>query len=192
MELSLGFTDKEITPWGGMAVVKRMLDHIGWDAALHAAELPQPGSNRGYAPEQLVNQFMLSVWSGANRFEHLEVTRFDATLGKIFGYEKMANYKALTRLLDKFDQATIESVFPGLYQHLFDQVGLQTLTLDLDSTVLTRYGFQQGAIRGYNPSKRGRASHHPLMAFVADSRMLANVWLRPGNAHTANNAIAFL
>ena len=192
MELSLGFTYKEITPWGGMAVVKRMLDYIGWDGVLHAAQLPQPGSNRGYAPEQFNNQFMLSVWSGANRFEHLEVTRFDAALGNIFAYKKMANYKALTRLLDKFDQVTIETVFPGLYQHLFNQVGLQTLTLDLDSTVLTRYGFQQGALRGYNPTKRGRASHHPLMSFVADSPMIANVWLRPGNAHTANNAIAFL
>lgn len=192
MDLSLGFSDKQITPWGGMALIKRMLDHIGWDDALLKAELPQPGSNRGYAPEQLVNQFMLSVWSGANRFEHLEVTRFDAVLGKIFGYERMANYKAFTRLLDKFDQATIERVFPSLYQHLFAQVGLKTLTLDLDSTVLTRYGFHQGALRGYNPSKRGRASHHPLMSFVADTRMLANVWLRPGNAHTANNAIGFL
>jgi len=94
----------------------------------------------------------------------------------------MADYKALTRLLDKFDQATIERVFPGLYQHLFAQVGLQTLTLDLDSIVLTRYGFQQGAARGYNPSKRGRASHHPLMAFVADTRMLANVIVLKGES----------
>lgn len=192
MDLLLGFSDKQITPWGGMALVKRMLDHIDWAGAMRAAQLPQPGSNRGYAPEQLIDQFMLSLWSGANRFEHLEVTRFDAVLGQIFGYKRMANYKALTRLLDKFDQATIERVFPGLYQHLFAQVGLQTLTLDLDSTVLTRYGFQQGAVRGYNPSKRGRASHHPLMAFVADTRMLANVWLRPGNAHSANNVISFL
>lgn len=192
MELSLGFTDKQITPWAGMALVKRMLEHIGWDGALQRAQLPQPGSNRGYAPEQLVGQFMLSLWCGANRFEHLEVTRFDTVLGNIFGYGHMANYKALTRLLDKFDQACIAQTFPGLYQHLFAQVGLQTLTLDLDSTVLCRYGLQQGAARGYNPSKRGRCSHHPLMAFVADTRMLANVWLRPGNAHTANNAIAFL
>ncbi|MDM7456514.1 MAG: transposase [Tepidimonas sp.] len=71
-------------------------------------------------------------------------------------------------------------------------MGLQTLTLDLDSTVLSRCGAQQGASRGDNPSKRGRASHHPHMAFVADTRMLANVWLRPDNAHTANNAIALL
>ncbi len=66
------------------------------------------------------------------------------------------------------------------------------ITLDLDSTVMTRYGQQEGAARGYNPSKRGRASHHPLMAFVSDLRMVANCWLRPGNSHMANNAQAFL
>jgi hypothetical protein len=84
-----------------------MLDHIGWDGALKRAELPQPGSNRGYAPEQLVTQFMLEVWCGANRFEHLEVTRLDSVLGTIFGDARIANYRALTRLLDKFDHARI-------------------------------------------------------------------------------------
>lgn len=192
MNLELDFTDKQITPWAGMALMRRMLDHMGWDQALERAGLPQPGSNRGYAPEQLVGQFMLSVWCGANRFEHMEVSRYDSTLGCIFGYEQMANYKAFTRLIDKFDQASIARIFPGLYQHLFDQTALASITLDLDSSVLTRYGVPQGAARGYNPAKKGRASHHPLMAFVAESRMLANVWLRPGNAHTANNAIGFL
>ena len=51
---------------------------------------------------------------------------------------------------------------------------------------------QEGAARGYNPSKRGRASHHPLMAFVADTRMIANCWLRPGNAVSAHNVQGFL
>ena len=192
MNLELGFTDKQITPWGGMALMRRMLDHIGWDERLQAAELPPRGSNRGYAPEQLVGQFMLSVWCGANRFEHMEVSRFDTVLGGVFGYERMANYKAFTRLLDKFDQCAIVRIFAPLYQHLFDQIAVSSITLDMDSTVLTRYGQHQAASRGYNPSKPGRNSHHPLMAFVADSRMLANVWLRPGNTHSANNAISFL
>jgi hypothetical protein len=43
---------------------------------------------------------------------------------------------------------------------------------------MTRYGQQEGAARGYNPRKPGRNSHHPLMAFVADIRMIANLWLR--------------
>jgi hypothetical protein len=65
-------------------------------------------------------------------------------------------------------------------------------SLDLDSTVITRYGKQDGATKGYNPHKKGRASHHPLMAFVADTEMVANFWLRPGATHSANNVEAFL
>lgn len=57
---------------------------------------------------------------------------------------------------------------------------------------MTRYGEQQGAKKGYNPTKRGRKSHHPLLAFVADCRMIANFWLRAGNTSSAHNSIAFL
>lgn len=192
MGFELQFTDKEITAWGGMGLMKRMLDHIDFDRALRESELPQPGSNRGYAPEQLVTQFMLSVWCGANRFEHGEVTRHDPVLRRLFGFKRMANFKAVMRLFNKFTQAENERVMGALYRWLFGLLSVDGLTLDLDSTVMTRYGQQEGAVRGYNPSKRGRDSHHPLMAFVSDVRMLANCWLRPGNSHTANNVSAFL
>ncbi len=59
--------------------------------------------------------------------------------------------------------------------------------MDLDSTVITRFGEQQqGGARGYNPSKPGCRSHHPQMAFVAELRMVTNVWLRPRNTGGAN------
>lgn len=192
MEFDLRFTDKEITAWGGLGLMKRILDRLGFDAALANAGLPQPGSNRGYRPEQLITQFMLSVWCGANRFEHGEVTRHDPVLKRLFGFERMANFKAVMRLFNKFTQATNEAVMDSLYQWMFGQLAINGITLDLDSTVMTRYGTQQGAVRGYNPGKRGRASHHPLMAFVADTRMIANCWLRPGNSSSANNVQAFL
>ncbi len=192
-DFELQFSDKLITPWGGMALIKRMLDHIGFDRALASAGLPQPGSNRGYRPEQLITQMMLSVWCGGNRFEHAEVTRFDRVLGSIFGISRMANFKAITRLYGKCSQTVNDRVFGSLYRWLFEQLHIGRVTLDLDSTVITRFGQQQeGGARGYNPSKPGRKSHHPLMAFVADVRMIANVWLRPGNSGSANNVIGFL
>jgi hypothetical protein len=151
MNLELRFSDKQITPWGGMAIMKRLLDHLGFESALPAADLPAPSSNRGYSPEQLVTQFMLSVWCGANRFEHGEVTRHDPVLQKLFGFKRMANFKAIIR-----------------------------------------YGKQEGAAKGDNPRKPGRLSHHPLMAFVADTRMIANCWLRPGHTGSANHVQGFL
>jgi hypothetical protein len=164
MDYELRFTDKKITAWGGMALMKRMLDHLGFEQALRQAQLPAPGSNRGYAPAQLVMQFMLSVWCGANRFEHCEVTRFDAVLKRIFGFARMANFKAVMRLFRRFTPGTSESVMDSLYRWLFGHIAIDGVTLDLDSTVMTRYGTQQGAAKGYNPSKPGRLSHHPLSA----------------------------
>ncbi|MEO6830650.1 MAG: transposase [Chitinophagaceae bacterium] len=44
----------------------------------------------------------------------------------------------------------------------------------------------------YNPQKRGRLSHHPLIAFVSDLRLVANMWLRSGDTSDANNLLSFL
>jgi hypothetical protein len=47
-------------------------------------------------------------------------------------------------------------------------------------------------LKRYNKHKPGRKSQHPLLAFVADIEMVANFWLRSGDAHTAINFQAFL
>lgn len=146
MEFDLRFTDKEITAWGGMGIMKRMLDHLGFAAALTNAGLPQPGSNRDYRPEQLITQVMLSVWCGANRFEHGEVTRYDPVLKRVFGFTLMANFKAIIRLFRRFTQQTTESVMDSLCQWIFEHLVIIGLALDLDSTVMTRYGTQDGQL----------------------------------------------
>lgn len=191
-ELELSFSDKEITPWGGMALMSRMLQKIGFNDALRGVQLPAQGSNRGYSPYQLIEQFLISVWCGANRFEHMEVTRHDEAIRKIFKYKRMAGHKAFQRYFRKFTQADNHRVFEGLYKWFFSQLHFNNFTLDLDSTVISRYGQQEGAKRGYNPHKSGRNSHHPILAFVADCRMVANCWLRSGDTHTANNFEGFL
>jgi DDE family transposase len=192
MDLKLAFTDKEITPWSGMIFMKKLLDQTGILTKLVSCDLPGQGSNRGYNPIQLITSFMVSIWCGANRFEHLEVSRFDEVLRKIFGFKKMAGHKAYQRYFQKFTIAINQQVFTKLSHWFFNQIKLDNYTLDVDSTVLTRYGTQEGAAKGYNPQKPGRNSHHPLLAFVDECKMIANFWLRSGNAYTTNNFLSFL
>lgn len=54
-------------------------------------------------------------------------------------------------------------------------------TLDLDSTVFERYGKQDGSLKGHNPRKHGRPSHHPLLAVLCEAHFLLHGWLRSGN-----------
>lgn len=190
---NLSFSDKNITPWGGISLMKRMLDRMGFTSALQDCKLPTPASNRGYSPVQLIEQFMISIWCGANRYEHAEITRMDDVLRNIFGFTRMAGHRTISRLFGKFDQNLCGKVFDNLYSWFFSSLNINYITLDLDSTVITRYGNnQEGATKGYNPNKRGRPSHNPLMAFIADTEMVANFWLRPGSSHSANNVAGFL
>ncbi|WP_185154199.1 transposase [Fulvivirga sp. M361] len=192
MNLKLVFTDKEITPWSGMIFMKKLLNQTGIFTELIKRDLPEQGSNRGYDPIQLITSFMVSIWCGANRFEHLEVSRFDDVLRRIFGYKKMAGHKAYQRYFKQFTIATNQQVFTKVIQWFFEQIRLDNYTLFVDSTVLTRYGDQQGAKKGYNPQKPGRNSHHPLLAFVDECKMVANFWRRSGDAYTTNNFLSFL
>lgn len=187
------FTSREISAWGGMALMKRMLDSMDFRKAASQWELPEPGSNRGYAPVQLIEQLLVSIWCGACRFTHLDITRLDSTLTRLFGWTRVAGHKAIVRLFGRFDMMRHERVQAQIYRWFFDTVStLPSVTVDMDSTVITRHGEQEGAVRGYNPNKRGRLSHHPLLAFVAEARMVANFWLRPGDAHSANNVLQFI
>src|SRR5437868_608471 len=65
-------------------------------------------------------------------------------------------------------------------------------TLDLDSTVFERYGRQEGSLKGHNPRKHGRPSHHPLLAILAEAKLVLHAWLRSGNTASARGVKAFL
>ena len=190
--IKIEFTDKEITPWGGMVLLKKMLIKMEINKILDKVPFPTQGSNRGYSPQQLFLNFLVGVWCGANCFEHLEVTRQDEVIRQIFNWKKMPGNRSFQRFFGKFNQATNQKVFDNLYQWFFGNLVFDNFTVDFDSTIITRYGEQQGAKKGYNPKKRGRKSHHPLMAFVGDCRMVANFWLRPGDSGTTNNFLSFL
>lgn len=193
MKFELSFTNKEITPWGGMVFLKQMLDKIGFREQIEQCEaLPIPQSNNSYKKEVLLESFITSIWCGANRFLHTEITRSDKALGTIFDWIKTPAQDAYKRYFSKFTQNTNQQVGHHFFSWFFHNLNINYFTLDIDSSVITRYGTQEGAKKGYNPKKKGRNSHHPIIAFVNDVRMVANFWLRSGDTGSANNFIGFL
>jgi hypothetical protein len=193
MEFEIDYTDKEITPWGGMVFMRQMLEKMEFRKVVTAQkDLPVSGSNRGYSSTTIVEAFLVSIWCGANRFLHTEVTRHDAALSKIFNWKRTPGQDTYKRFFSKFNQATNQRVSDYFYSWIFDNVKFDHFTLDCDSSVMTRYGTQEGSKKGYNPTKRGRPSHHPLIAFIADVKLVANMWLRSGDTSSSNNFLSFL
>ena len=165
-DLEIAFTAKEITAFGGVSLLYKMLDNCHFKEALSSVGLPQQGSNRGKSPEQLIYGLFTGVWCGASCYNHLDIVRFDPTLCHLMGYEKGPDHRAYQRYFNKFSQAINQRVFDSLYSWFFSELCFDNYTLDFDSTVMERCGDQEGAAVGYNPKRPGRKSHHPLLAFV--------------------------
>lgn len=191
-EIQVEFTDKQVTAWGGMKLMKDMLDSIGIKKFMKTLDLPEKGSNRGYESMQIIECFWTSIWIGAGRFSHSSYLRYDKVLQKIFGWNQAPSQSTYSRFFQKFSWKRNDEVFVPLQKWFIDNLKIKNITIDFDSSVMTRYGEQEGSKVGYNSSKPGRASHHPLMAFIAETRMVANAWLRPGNTVALSNCKAFI
>lgn len=170
-----------------------MLQRIGFSKLIEDNEdLPVSGSNRGYKTSTIIEGFITNIWCGANRFLHTEVTQHDTALGKIFGWHRTPGQDTYKRFFNKFNQVTNQKLSDYFNSWIFDNFHFDNFTLDIYSSVMTSYGQQEGAKKGYNPKKRGRSSHHPLIAFIDDVKLVANMWLRSGDTSSANNFLGFL
>ena len=172
--------------------MKDLIDKTGISKKLLSLGLPEGTSNNRIDPISIVESFWVGIWIGCYRFSHTAVVRLDEVLRQIFGWKRVASGTTFGRFFKKFSPSLNHRVFIELYSWFFEQLQFDNYTLDVDSSVITRYGEQQGAKRGYNPNKRGRNSHHPLFAFVSDIRMVANCWNRSGDTNSSSNCIHFL
>ncbi len=83
-------------------IMKKMMDRSGIYDLLSFLDLPIPGLNRGYKVGKIIKSFLVSVWCGANRFLHTEVTRQDAVIRQIFGWEGICCQDTYKRFFSRF------------------------------------------------------------------------------------------
>lgn len=192
MALAFEYSDNPVTPWGGMQEMKLLVDKTGILPKLRELPLPVSTSNNSIPALDIIESFWVGIWIGCFRFSHTAVVRMDEVLRQLFGWKRVPSGTTYGRFFKKFTPSMNHALFMELYRWFFKLVEFDNYTLDVDSSVITRYGLQEGSKVGYNPKKPGRASHHPLFAFVNDIRMVVNCWNRSGNTASSSNAVHFL
>ena len=191
-EIGIEFTDKPVTPWGGMLLFSGLARQIGLEQALRDAlpfELTSPNATD---PVEIVLAFMAGVLTGSRRLAHVERLRWDEPVRQILGLKRFVSDSTLARFFRRFTAGKVTEVFESLMRWQLKQLKLKDEILDLDSSIMERYGKQEGAYLGYNPKKHRRPSHHPLLATLGKRPWVVHAWLRSGNTTSARGAEHFL
>lgn len=194
-KLVLDETPKAISPFGGLASFIAFLGQIGFAPAVQRQmPFPEPTSNNAIPLAHCLTAFLMSVVVGAQRFAHCQWLRADHVLHALLGLERFPGDDTIRKFFLRFSQAHIESFWRPLWRWLLRLLACPKagFSLDLDSTVLCREGKQEGARKGFNPRRKGRKSHHPLLAVLAEAPFILHGWLRSGNTGAARGVVPFL
>jgi hypothetical protein len=183
-KVRLAVSEDTLTPYGGLVPWAAFTRHLGVFERL-AASSPVKRTSPNAAPVyDVVQSFALTALTDGRRFSHIERLREDPAVPELFGLESVVSDDTVRRFFETVDPAAgaewIAQCAAPLWQALPEQ-----MIMDWDSTVQPKYGHQEGAERGYNPTKPGRRSFHPLLAVIAGTRLCPAYRFRSGDTVTA-------
>ena len=180
----LSVTKDALTPFGGLVPWAAYTKHIGIIEQL-ATDCPVTRTSPNAAPVyDVIQSFMLTALTDGRRFSHIERLREDPTIPELFGMEAVVSDDTVRRFLKSVDPAMGAEWIARQAKPMWGALPEQII-MDWDSTVQTKYGHQDGAEVGYNPSKPGRRSFHPLLGVVARTRLCPAYRFRSGDTVTA-------
>ena len=187
-------TQRAVTPYGGLAVFIEYLRRVGYSETIHTLMPVCMTSPNAIDPSETFTAFMISVLAGARRFAHAGLLRLDKALHSLLGIARFPTDDTIRNLFKRFTQAKVYQFYAGLTEWQIKRLPerAEGYSIDLDSTVFERYGQQEGALKGYNPRKHGRPSHHPLLAIMAEAHFVLHGWLRSGNCSSSRGVVEFL
>jgi len=192
--LILRETQRAVTPFGGVAVFLSYLGRIGLVEAVRQHMPVHWKSPNHIDPTATFTAFLMSVLVGARRFAHASLLRGDRAVHALLGLERFPTDDTIRNLFRRFGMGQVQRLFEPLTEWQMQRLPQRNegYTLDLDSTVFERYGKQEGSLKGHNPRKHGRPSHHPLLAVLNEAHFLLHGWLRSGNCGTSRGVEEFL
>jgi hypothetical protein len=152
-----------------------------------------PTSPNAYVPTDIALGFVGGVLCGADKLSRVAWLQSDPAVAEVLGIEAVPSQSTLSRFFGVFTQPANDRL-ARLHGWAAGKLPSRKegYTLDLDSwALLHKDGEQQGVVAGY--TKQGlKPCHRPLIAALAEAKLVTNFWLRQGNSVCANGAANFL
>ena len=189
------FSGSNITKYSGLNTVAKYMNRQNIVKSI-SASFPTDWHN---ATKFGVNHILMSITlasiCGISRICKIAAFSGDGLVKALLKLDKGINENAISTTLKKMGQSgarKLQMLLLSKNARWLHESGLESITLDADSTVKSVCGNQEGAKKGFNTTKKGAKSYHPLLVFVSEMKLLYHTWFRTGSAYTSNGIVEFL
>ena len=131
--------------------------------------------------KDVLGTLLLAILSGQKRYAHITTIRQDGVNPALLGMKKVLSEDSARRAFQRIDSKECEKWQQKHLKICYEPLLLEKWILDIDTTVKPLYGHQEGAEICYNPSKPGRPAHVIHTYSMAETRLILDSEVLPGN-----------
>ncbi|HLX74030.1 MAG TPA: transposase [Terriglobales bacterium] len=164
--------------------------HTGgrWERFLSNCPLRYEG-NRGSRVVDVLGTAALSILCGHWRYAHINAVRGDTLNPGLLGMTGTVSEDVVRRAMKRIEEISGLAWLGAELRACVEPVLSQSWILDVDVTIKSIYGQQQGAELGHNPHKPGRPSHCYHSYFMANTRLCLGVDVLGGKKHAGQHSL---
>lgn len=189
------FENQTITEAANFQFLARFKELINLDALIESHFHLEQKANSVYSSRELLDHLLDCALLGHTRFLQMKALQSDPGYQTITGIDRFPDESTFRNFLSKLSWNHLIQLV-ALNRDLLAQKaqadGKRLVWIDIDDTVITLFGEQEGATNGYNPRYHGRPSYKVRVAFIAGSGELMHLQLNPGNTHGMKDLLSFV
>ena len=187
---------EQLSPFGGLLALIKFLDLVNFHKIFNFAYQPTSREPKLGHYSMMVGILML-LFIGFNRIWHFVYIRLDAMLCGFFNVTRLPAASTFWRYVDNLgiNQAkSLLKVMSILRERVWQLCGFEfyQIRINIDTTVKTVYGNQQGARKGHNTKHRGKEGLRPILCFIEETREYLLGKLRKGTTVDGKEAASFI
>lgn len=189
------FDNDTVTEAGNFQFIELFKELIGFKDIVSEHLQIERASNCVYSSSALIDYLTDCALLGHTRFLHMNALQSDPGYQIIKEIERFPDESTFRGLLKGMTWSQLIQLI-GINQELLRRKaqleGKRLVWIDIDDTVITLFGEQEGATNGYNPRYHGRPSYKVRVAFVAGTGELIHLQLNPGNTNGMKDFLSFV
>ena len=173
-----------VTPAGGLVYFATFLKATGLFDRLCEDFPVEYASNNASSKRDIIGTAVLAILLGKTRYVHIEAIRHDGAARELLGLGEIVSDATVRRAFRNGSERELDEWLSRHEREVYEALLPLKYILDIDNTVKSIYGHQEGAELGYNPAKPGRPSHNYHSFFIGRARISLGVDVRPGGQHS--------
>jgi hypothetical protein len=191
--VKINFDGGDLSSDTGLLLIKEFIKKIGFEKVIRKTfKTNDSASFRFHTDTENLQQKIYQTIAGYFQDDDADELTNDPVFNNILDKKSLASQPTMSRFFNRMDEDTLvqfEQISKIMRQKIYSINPPDNVLLDIDSTLFSTYGGQEGEAFNYHYSSHG---YHPLLCYDGLTGDLLKTELRDGNVYTSNGSVEFV